>query len=171
MIAKHPPDEARWKRDLMLDDGKIAQLLMAQGKHEEALPIYQDALAIAKDMGTQDPGNPEWQGTRGVVDSNVGRLLMEAGNRDEALVAYRDARSVSEALVLKDPGNVDWQTGLVIAYYNLAEAGEDKNTNLLRAVDILKRLDAAGVLPADKKELIPTIDDELTHLTRRSKRH
>ena len=171
MIAKHPPDEARWKRDLMLDDGKIAQLLMAQGKHEEALPIYQDALAIAKDMGTQDPGNPEWQGTRGVVDSNVGRLLMEAGNRDEALVAYRDARSVSEALVLKDPGNVDWQTGLVIAYYNLAEAGEDKNTNLLRAVDILKRLDAAGVLPADKKELIPKIDDELTHLTRRSKRH
>jgi tetratricopeptide (TPR) repeat protein len=169
MVAKYPTD-ARWQRDLMLDDGKIAQLLMAQGKHDEALPIYQEALSVAKAMGAKDPGNPEWLGTRGVIDSNVGRLLMEAGNRDDALVAYRDARTVSESLVLKDPGNVDWQTGLVIAYYNLAEAGEEKNTNLLRALDILKRLDAAGVLPVDKKQLIPKIEDELAGPARKSKR-
>jgi tetratricopeptide (TPR) repeat protein len=169
MVAKYPAD-VRWQRDLMLDDGKIAQLLMAQGKHDEALPIYQEALSVAKEMGAKDPGNPEWLGTRGVVDSNVGRLLMEAGNRDDALLAYRDARTVSEALVLKDPGNVDWQTGLVIAYYNLAEAGEEKNTNLLRALDILKRLDAAGVLPVDKKQLIPKIEDELARLSSKPKR-
>jgi tetratricopeptide (TPR) repeat protein len=169
MVAKYPAD-VRWQRDLMLDDGKIAQLLMAQGKHDEALPIYQEALSVAKEMGAKDPGNPEWLGTRGVVDSNVGRLLMEAGNRDDALVAYRDARTVSESLVLKDPGNVDWQTGLVIAYYNLAEAGEEKSTNLLRALDILKRLDAAGVLPVDKKQLIPKIEDELARLSSKPKR-
>lgn len=160
LIAKQP-ENARWQRDLMLDDGKIAQLLMAQGKHAEALPIYSEALAVAKTMGAKDPNNTEWQSTRAVVDSNVGRLLMEAGRHDEAMVAYQDARDVSEALVLKDGGNVTWQTGLVVAYYNLAEAGEETSANLLRASEILKRLDAAGVLPADKKVLISKIDEEL----------
>ncbi len=168
MIAKQP-DNIRWRRDLMLDDGKIAQLLMAQGNHTDALPIYQEALSIAKEMAPKDPGNSEWQSTRAVVDSNVGRLLMETGKQDEALVAYRDARSAAETLALKDPASVDWQTGLVIAYYNLAEAGDDTNANLLRASEILKRLDAAGVLPADKKMLIGKIDEELDGSTRQVK--
>ena len=169
MIAKEPGN-TRWRRDLMLDDGKIAQLLMAQGNHANALPIYQEALAIAKEMGPKDPGNTEWQNTRAVVDSNVGRLLMESGKQDEALIDYRDARNTAEALALKDPASVDWQTGLVIAYYNLAEAGEDTNANLLRASEILKRLDAAGALPADKKMLIGKIDEELDNSTRQVKR-
>ncbi len=94
---------------------------------------------------------------------------METGKRDEAMVAYHDARATAEALVLKEPASVDSQTGLVIAYYNLAEAGEDTNGNLLRANDILKRLDTAGVLPADKKELIGKIDEELESSTRQIK--
>jgi hypothetical protein len=121
-------------------------------------------------MGAKEPENTEWQSTRGVVDSNVGRLLMEAGDRDGALLAYRDARTVSEGLVLKDPGNADWQTALVIAYYNLAEINEDRSANLLRAIDILKRLDAAGMLPADKKALVPKIDEELEQLASKAKR-
>ncbi len=168
MIAKQP-DNVRWRRDLMLDDGKIAQLLMTQGRHADALPLYEEALAVAKEMGPKDPGNTEWLSTRAVIDSNVGRLLMETGKRDEAMVAYHDARATAEALVLKEPASVDSQTGLVIAYYNLAEAGEDTNGNLLRANDILKRLDTAGVLPADKKELIGKIDEELESSTRQIK--
>ncbi|MDB5396365.1 MAG: hypothetical protein JWM91_3871 [Rhodospirillales bacterium] len=169
LIVKEP-DTTRWQRDLMLDDGKIAQLLMAQGKHTEALLIYSEALSVAKEMGSKDPDNPEWQSTRAVIDSNVGRLLMEAGKRDNALLAYRDARIVAEALAAKEPRNVDWQTGLVISYYNLAEAGEETSTNLLRAIDILKRLEAAGVLPADKKLLIGKIDEELESYPSQSKR-
>jgi len=48
--------------------------------------------------------------------------------------------------------------------YNLAEAGEDRETNLTQAKELLSRLDSAGVLRPDKKVLIAKVDEALAKL-------
>jgi hypothetical protein len=115
-------------------------------------------------MGAKEPTNPDWQTTRAMIDNNMGALLIDQGNRDEAIAAYRDGLNVSKGLVGHDPRNVEWQTGLVIAMYNLGEAGEDSETNFTQAKDLLSRLDSAGVLRPDKKALIAKVDEALAQL-------
>jgi len=115
-------------------------------------------------MGTKEPNNPDWQSTRTMIDNNLGALLIDQGNHDEAIAAYRDGLTVSKSLVSRDPRSVEWQTGLVIAMYNLGEAGEDSQANFTQAKELLTRLDAAGVLRPDKKALIAKVDEALAGL-------
>jgi tRNA U34 5-methylaminomethyl-2-thiouridine-forming methyltransferase MnmC len=95
-------------------------------------------------------------------------VLVAQGHRDEALAVYRDGLATAKALADKDPQKTDWQTTLMIAYYNLAEAGDDTSANFSAALAILKRLEAAGSLPTDKKPLIGKIEAKLAALKHRS---
>jgi tetratricopeptide (TPR) repeat protein len=165
-LAKADPANVRWQRDLMLDNSKVGQLLMAKGSKEDALTNYRDALSVAKTMGDKDQTTPDWQSNRAMIDSNIGALMMGLGNSDDALVAYRDGLTIAKALTVRDPHNVEWQTGLVIALYNLGEAGDDRTVNFTQALDILKKLDAAGTLPPGKKEWIAKIEGKLGKMKR-----
>jgi hypothetical protein len=40
---------------------KIGDVLVAQGKLDEALKAYRDSLAIRERLAAADPGNTQWQ--------------------------------------------------------------------------------------------------------------
>ena len=113
-----------------------------------------EAQAIALKMSAKEPNDPSWQSTRAIIDTNMGAALMDQGNHDDGVAAYRDGLVAAKALVARDPRSVEAQTSLVIALYNLADAGEDAEANFGQAKTLLQQLDAAGVLPPDKRMLI-----------------
>ncbi len=163
-LAAKEPDNPRWQRDVMMDNNDIGLLYVSRGARDDALPFYRDALIVAREMGAKDPKNTDWLSNRAMIDSNIGALLMEQGKRDDALTMYRDGLATAKSLVQQDPRSGDWQSGLVVALYNLAEAGEDSEANLSLALDIIKRLDTAGALRPDKKPLIGKIEEGLAKL-------
>ena len=55
------PKNAVWRADLSASHIKIGDALRHQGKLQEALTSYQEALALAKGLAQSDPTNNEWQ--------------------------------------------------------------------------------------------------------------
>jgi tetratricopeptide (TPR) repeat protein len=161
-LAADDPNNSRWQHDVMIDSNDIGLLLTSKGSRGDALPYYREAQTIATAMAAKEPNDSSWQSTHGMIDNNIGAVLLDQGNRDDAIAAYRDALSVAKALVARDPRNAEWQTSLVVALYNLGEAGEDPRGNFAQAKDLLERLDQAGVLRPDKRALIAKVDDALT---------
>ncbi len=167
-LAQKEPDNMRWQRNLMVAESKVGQLLMSQGHRADALAMYRDAESIAIKWIPKDTANPNWQNSQAMIDSNIGALLMALNRHDEAISIYRDAFNIAKTLAQKNPGNIEWQISFVISLYNLADAGEDSANNLNQALDILKRLDAAGTLPPDKKGLIANIEGKLAKVKHRA---
>ncbi len=120
-----------------------------------------------KALTAKDPGNPDWLNSRAMIDSNIGALLIDRGRHDDALLVYRDGLATAKDLAAKDANNPDWQTALVVAYYNMAGAGEQAAANFASALDVLKRLEKAGQLPDDKRALIEKIQGKLAALKSR----
>ena len=166
-MVQKDPGNVRWQRDLLMDNIKIGQLLVSKGNRDDALLTYREGLAIAKGLSSKEPDNPEWQSSQAMIDSNIGALLMGQGKRDDALANYHDGLTVAKSLAARDSQNIEWQTSLIVALYNLAEVGEESSANFSQALDVLKRLDASGVLPPEKKELMAKIEGKLASTNKR----
>jgi hypothetical protein len=59
---------AEWQRDVSISDGKIGEVLVAQGDLAGALGAYRDGLAIVQELAATDPGNTLWQRDLSVSD-------------------------------------------------------------------------------------------------------
>jgi hypothetical protein len=88
-------------------------------------------------------------------------VLKAQGDLAGALILYRGSLAIRKVLAQKDPSNVQWQTDVVVSLYKLAGAGDNPRANLIEALAILKRLNAAGTLPPDKTGWIPRIEAAL----------
>jgi tetratricopeptide (TPR) repeat protein len=150
-----------WQRDLSVSDSGIGDVLQAQGDLSGALAAYREELAIAKVLVGKKLGNTQWQRDLSVSDERIGGVLQAQGDLAGAIAAYRDEHAITKALAYKDPDNTDWQTDVVVSLYKMASAGSDSRSNLSEALAILKRLDAAGRLPPDKKGWIATLETAL----------
>jgi tetratricopeptide (TPR) repeat protein len=160
-MARMAPSDAHVQHDLLMGYSKIGQLLMAEGSEAEALAAYREALTIVKNTLARDPDNNDLENTRCMIDSNIGVILTSEGRADEARDAYLDGLETAKKLSAASPQNIEWRTILMVAYYNLAEAGDDPSANFSAALAILKQLEAAGTLAADKRELIGRIEAKL----------
>ena len=49
------------RRDLSVSYNKVGDVMLAQGKLQDALAVYQQGLAIAKRLAEQDKSNSDWQ--------------------------------------------------------------------------------------------------------------
>ena len=69
---------------------KIGDVLVAQGKLDEALKAYRDDLVITERLAAADRSNTQWQRDLSVSYDRIGDVLVAQGKLDEALKAYRD---------------------------------------------------------------------------------
>ena len=95
---------------------KIGDVLVAQGKLDEALKAYRDGLAIAERLAAADPSNAQWQRDLSVSYERIGDVLVAQGKLDEALKAYRDSLAIRERLAAADRSNTQWQRDLSVSY-------------------------------------------------------
>jgi eukaryotic-like serine/threonine-protein kinase len=92
---------------------KIGNMLLAQGKLDEAQAAYADSLAIRRAQASKYPNDSARQIAVAIGYSNMASVLVAQGKSDEALAAHRKSRAIMEALTAKDSTNDTWQDSLV----------------------------------------------------------
>jgi tetratricopeptide (TPR) repeat protein len=97
----------------------LGDVLVAQGKLQEALDAYQRSLAIAKRLAEQDKSNSGWQRDLSVSYEKVGDVLVAQGKLQEALDAYQQSLKIRQILAEQDKSNSGWQRDLIVSLYKI----------------------------------------------------
>ena len=100
---------------------KIGDVLVAQGKLDEALKAYRDSLAIAERLAAADRSNTRWQRDLSVSYNKVGDVLVAQGKLDEALKPTATASPSRERLAAADRSNTEWQRDLSVSYNKVGD--------------------------------------------------
>jgi tetratricopeptide (TPR) repeat protein/class 3 adenylate cyclase/tRNA A-37 threonylcarbamoyl transferase component Bud32 len=94
----------------------LGDVLVAQGKLQEALEAYQRDLAISKRLTEQDKTDSGWQGDLAVSYAKVGDVLVAQGKLQEALEAYQQSLTIFKRSAEQDESNTGWQRDLSVSY-------------------------------------------------------
>ena len=100
---------------------RAVDVLVAQGKLQDALDAYQQGLAIAKHLAEQDKSNSGWQRDLSVSYEEVGDVLVPKGQLQEALDAYQQSLKIRQTLAEQDKSNSVWQRDLAVSYEKVGD--------------------------------------------------
>jgi tetratricopeptide (TPR) repeat protein len=95
--------------------------LLAQGKVDEALKVYQDAFAIMERAVMANPRNADNQHVLAGAADRIGNVFKERGDFTEALKFYRDAFAIGEGSVKANPSNTQAQRDLFVFYEHIGD--------------------------------------------------
>ena len=98
----------------------LGDVLMQQGKLQEALESHQHGLEIAKRLADQDKTNVNWQWDLSWGYQKVGEDLSAQGKLQETLDAYRKSLNIRRLLADQDKTNTIWQWNLSVSYEKVA---------------------------------------------------
>jgi len=73
-LTGEKPDDRTYQRDLAVADDEVGNVLVAQGKLDEALKSYRDNLAIAERVAASDRSNAQWQNDLQHSTDRIGSL-------------------------------------------------------------------------------------------------
>ena len=120
-----------------------------QGKLDEALKAYRDALAIRERLAAADRSNTDAQRDLAVSYEQDRQRADGLGKLDEALEAYRADLAIAERLAAADASNTKWQRDLAVTHNKVgdvlkAQGKLDEALNAYReSLAIIARLVAA----------------------------
>jgi tetratricopeptide (TPR) repeat protein len=146
----------------------VGDVLVDQGKLQEALEAYQQSLKIRQTLAEQDETNSGWQRDLAVSYNRVGDVLVAQGKLQEALEAYQQSLKIRQTLAEQDKTNSGWQRDLIVTLYRVgAITGEiGGKHNVTQAQGFLR----AGLALADKysgmdrQQLIDALNQALQQL-------
>ena len=120
-LARVYPDNLELQRALLIDHGRIRDLLIGQGEQAIALPSHQASLAIAERLVKADPSNAEWHRVLSDVHGNVGDVLAWQGQWADALASHQASLAIREQLAKADPANTGLQHDMSIAQNSIGK--------------------------------------------------
>lgn len=91
---------------------RVGEVLLAQGRLDEALKAYRDSLAIRERVAAADRSNTEWQRDLAVTCFHVALVHERQGRLADALAELIKGRGIMAALVAIAPGNAQWKNDL-----------------------------------------------------------
>jgi tetratricopeptide (TPR) repeat protein len=100
----------------------LGDVLLAQGKPQEALAAYQQDLAISQRLAGQNTSDSASQRELSVSYNKVGNALVVQGKPQEALAAYQQSVAILRRLVEQDQSNAGWRRDLSVSYDNVGDA-------------------------------------------------
>jgi tetratricopeptide (TPR) repeat protein len=74
-LAEQDPSNVGWQSDLSVSYERIGDILDSQGKLEDAIGAYRQALKIRESLTEEDPSNAIWQRAWIIVYYKVGSVL------------------------------------------------------------------------------------------------
>ncbi|MBV9129802.1 MAG: hypothetical protein JO298_05375, partial [Verrucomicrobia bacterium] len=60
-LAQQDPTNTDWQRDVSVSLERVGNVLVAEGKLEQALEVYQQSRDVHQKLAQQDPSNSGWQ--------------------------------------------------------------------------------------------------------------
>jgi tetratricopeptide (TPR) repeat protein len=121
-LAEADPGNTGWQRDLSVSYNKVGNVLVAeskldllltQGKLNEALKAYRDCLAIFERLTAADSSNTQWQHDLAVAHAKLALVYERQGRIADASQELTQGREIMAPLVAVAPGNAQWKKELV----------------------------------------------------------
>jgi tetratricopeptide (TPR) repeat protein/class 3 adenylate cyclase/tRNA A-37 threonylcarbamoyl transferase component Bud32 len=96
----------------------LGDVLVAQGKLQDALELYQQSLAIAKGLAEQDKYkfDPDIQRDFSVIYDKLGDVLLAQSKLQDALDAYQQGLTITKRLAEQDKSKAAWQRDVSLSY-------------------------------------------------------
>jgi tetratricopeptide (TPR) repeat protein len=163
-LTTNDPGDVESQRFLSVIFNRMGAVLVALERPDEAIENYRKDLEIAQKLAAIDPSNLGLQHDLWISYYRLGRMEVHANRPDAARASYAQAVTVIEKLAAANPENVTWQTELAVTLVALAPFGGDALSAYKRALAILQRLEAAGILPAAQKNWIALLEQEIDRL-------
>ena len=114
-------DSAKWQREGAVIQGKLGNLLQAQGDLAGAQQRYEASLRISDALARRDPENAGWQHDLSVSFDRLGDLLQAQGDLAGAQQRHEASLQIRDALATRDPDNAVWQRDLSVSHSKLGE--------------------------------------------------
>jgi tetratricopeptide (TPR) repeat protein len=159
-VTDHP-DGVSQNKDLAATYRHIGDALAAAERWEPALNAHRRLLQISKSNAEKFPKDTELQHDLLIAYGTVGRTLLLMGEQGDSADALRKAVEIADALVVTDPGNVDWQTDLIAVLEHLSTVADHPRPYLVRALEIIRRLDREGKLTMRQQAWILPMEEAL----------
>jgi tetratricopeptide (TPR) repeat protein len=144
------PGDPNTRLNLAVSHEMAGDMLLAQGKRDDALAAYRASLATAQEAA--DAGDLASQEELAIDNVHVGDALNGALKRDEASAAFQTSLTIRQKLADRDPGNAKWQRGLGVSYERVGDMllTRDKRNEALAAFQ--KRLAIAQALADGERD-------------------
>ncbi|MDP3899173.1 MAG: caspase family protein [Mesorhizobium sp.] len=144
--------EATYIRDAALAEEFLAGIARRQGDLATAELRYEGSVARMASLRAAAPDNPDFQRFASVTLLALGDLRVEFGKADAAWPNYLEAAALSERLVALNPRNGQWGWDLFRAYQRLASTRPPGVEYHTKALALIERLKADGLLePGNEK--------------------
>jgi tetratricopeptide (TPR) repeat protein len=134
---------------------RVGEVLVRQGKLQEALDAYQQNLDIQQRLTDRDKTNAGWKRDLALSYENVGDVLSAQGKLQEALDAYRQTLAIVQRLTVQDKSNSDWQRDLIVCLFRIGNitAKIGGNDNITQAQEFLRTgLKVADQYPGPERQ-------------------
>jgi len=99
----------------------LGNVLLEQGKLQEALDAYQRSLEICKRLAEQDKSNSGRQRDLSVSYEKIGDVLRARGKLQDALDLYQRSLEIFKGLAEQDKFNSGWRRDLSVSYNNVGD--------------------------------------------------
>jgi tetratricopeptide (TPR) repeat protein len=152
---------------------KAGDVLVAQGKLQEALEAYQQSLKIRQTLAEQDKTNSDSQQDLSVSYNKAGDVLAAQGRLQEALEAYQQDLTIAKKLASQDPTNAVWQNTAAWSLYCVAKIlvrikDGDRNEArrlVIEGIDIMKLLEHQCALDTYAQDALNKLKELAAALT------
>jgi tetratricopeptide (TPR) repeat protein len=94
----------------------LGDVLVLQGKLEDAMNVYRYDLTIAKQLADQDEANADLKRDLSLGYNKVGDVLEVQGKLQQALDAYKQGLDIRQSLADQNKSNPAWQRDLSVSY-------------------------------------------------------
>src|SRR5258708_22520162 len=128
-------------------------MLQGQGQGEQARELLQKSLEIIERLAEQEPGRVDYLRHLSVRYDEMGEMLQRQGQGERARVLLQKSLAIAERLAEQEPDSADRQADLVVS---LVRTGDRES--LMRALEILQRLDREGRVMPDKRRWIAIVE-------------
>lgn len=116
------PNDAATRINIATSTELMGDMLLAQGKTDDALAAYRAALTATQAVADADPKNEDAQQNIAVDYVHIGDALSAQLKSADALAAYQMSLAIRQKFADQNRNNVAWQRGLGISYERIANA-------------------------------------------------
>ncbi|MBV8140977.1 MAG: tetratricopeptide repeat protein, partial [Verrucomicrobia bacterium] len=111
-LAQQDPANSGWQRDVSVSLEKVGDVLLAQGKLDQALEVYQQSREIRQKLAQQDPSNVLWKTDLVLSLWKIASVLERQGapQKREAGVNYKRALEILRHLAVENRLTADQNT-------------------------------------------------------------
>jgi tetratricopeptide (TPR) repeat protein len=118
-LLKASPDDPALRRDVAESLAFLAATLRSAGKSDEAYPIAQESVAIARELVAHDPTSAAWRRTLAYGLSSLASAEFARLNLEAAIAALNECLPLAQSLATLDQGNAATQRSVSFIFQNI----------------------------------------------------